>query len=214
MASTIQVGDLALVRTYCYNQSNQQLAINDFWYRCSAIIGAGADDADFIDQWSLGVGPFYQDLMHSQGLYQGASVNLYRGANVPTLTVKTDSGNGAGTTAGNEMPSQVRGILHKQTNVGGARGRGRVYTAFMSAADNALTGTPTAGYQIKVDNLGTFADTQVVAVTGVNTSTLDHVLVNRNTRAYIPIVQSVSTKKWGTQKRSGDYGRTNTPFVP
>jgi len=209
----IIANDVVLIRLYTYLPDAQQLGVNDIWYRCTGITGDGATDLAAVEQYSTGVAPFIKDLLTVAASYSGASLNIYRGMAKPTLTAVTNNGAGVGTVTGGYLPPQVRGIIHKQTNTGGAGGRGRLYIPFPGSSDNGVLGKPGGGYLDNLDLMGGFMDATFVAATGGDTSTMLHVLFNKTTRVTTDVVLSNSRPYWATQKSSGYYGKRNPPFT-
>jgi len=212
----IQTGDVVKITAVIYNDTNVQLGLNDWYYVCDSFVGSGASTQDAVDQWSTGAAPFYYPLFTSNSRYYGAMINRYRTAFPVTKTRNSANSRAAGTAAGFEIPTQVSGLITKETDVGGRSGRGRAYIPFPDTTAVDIAGHPSALYKANLTLLAGFAMAAQIFNSAGNTSNCSPCLFRPGPPVKGEhITQMRVSSKFATQRRRGDYGRLNAvPFVP
>jgi hypothetical protein len=212
MATPIVVGDVYQVKVGC--SFLNQVSINVLHYQCTLFTGLGAFDtalALFLDQQFA---PLMKSVLTNTAAYYGVRVQRIKPAPLTIAEVSsTLPGPGAGGAAAN--PGQVSGVTTLQTNFGGRAFRGRLYAPFPSAnAIDVVDMTPTAGYVLALNGFAPILTLPILVGGGGNTSTMVPCVYHRKDQTTTPITAIRGNKKWGTQRRRGNYGRPNAlpPF--
>lgn len=119
--------------------------------------------------------------------------------------------NAPGTQAGTTLPTAVRVVISWRTDLVGKLYRGRIYGFTPGAADQSTSGHPT---QALMDAWGLVALTFKNKIVAGGT-TWEPVVYHRRKQPADPFINPTIITgaqvqpKWGTQHRSGDYGRPN-----
>lgn len=209
VSQTIQNGDVLAVKIHCY--MNNQLAINDLWFRCSGLLGASCSDVlacgDFDALWAATVKAY----LPTAATYLGTTLAIRKP--VPYPTVRSTAGQGVGSYNQNPLPSQSCGVLSMYTNVVGPAGRGRLYMPFPNVAFNGTDGKPNSTGKSAWAALASLIINPILLGAGGNTINATWGVFHRLTGLTSDIQTAVAEGKWGTQKRRGSYGRMNPqPF--
>lgn len=202
-------GDLVEANIYCV-QTNQ-VSINRVHYKVTALTAPGVSLADCVAAVDSAAVGNYKLLLSSAAGYSGVSGRIVFPVARKSLYSYTKISSGAGTAGFNLMPRQTCGMFTKVSGIPGPGGRGRMYVAFPSTADQDATGDrPTAGYML---NLGAFAAgmfAQLPVGVGASTATLVPVIYKKINPAASPAWTTASARrKWATHRSRGDYGRPN-----
>jgi hypothetical protein len=203
------VDDVLQIKPNC--RLTNQLGLNILHYRVATVVGAEPTYQETADAISTTFAPAYKALLTSQASYQGLGVQRVRPGPL-SLEAFSTNGFGPGGGGGDPLPSQVAGILTKQTNLAGRKFRGRVYVPFPSEQENTGAGVPNLAY---VTNLIILAAILVATqtVTGVaGTFTLQPVIFHRVGVPAVTLITAVRPNPvWATQRRRGAYGSLNFP---
>lgn len=190
-----------------YTLMGGQAGINVLHFRVAAFAGSGASDVQIADAWNQAIAATLKACMSSTASFRGVGVRRLK----PTLSVETFSilNQGSGGVAGDPLPKQITGISTLRTLTPGRRGRGRIYVPFPAESQNDADQTPTAAYLVVLFNYTSVAIASLLAGINPNTNTLESIVYNRASGTGIPITSFTARDKWATQRRRGDYGRTN-----
>lgn len=199
------------VRVYCYGTN--QLAINILHFYPAAVVGI-ITTAQFAVSVDGLLAPVYKPCMHSSAKYLG--VDAADVSSLPTpVPDQSAAHTGFGTAGAAAAPQQVSGVITKRTAFTGRKFRGRMFIPFPDESFN--TGTPpspTAGYVAVLDALAALALQPIIVSTGPNSATFNPCVMHGSTGVSFDRVTTwTSQLRWGTQRRRGDYGRTN-PIWP
>jgi len=201
------IGQVVELRIFCSEQ--EQLSVNVRHFQVIARAGVGVTQSIVAAYYAAILPALMKALLPATARYRGLSVRrLFPGA-LPTECFD-DTGNGVGDVAGEALPKQVAGLLSFYSVTAGRSGRGRLYAPFPAEEDNDSTMQPTAGYVVRLSELGD-------ALTGVdepggagNTVQLQSVLYARDSHITTTFLTWKARDRWATQRRRGDYGRTNS----
>lgn len=210
MATILVPGEIVRARWYCFYDS--QIAINQMFYECVNAVGSSATDQVAAARLDLLAASVYPAILPNVANYLGASVQIVAGTLYPLVTSNANAVAGADGSA--PLPTQNCGIITKNVLAAGKGRKGRLYMPFPTVAFNAANDRPTLAYQA---NMGTWAATLVTgAITvggGGNTIDLVPIVYNPADPAKKTNIIGATVKPlWATQRRRGDYGRTNLPF--
>lgn len=187
---------------------DEQVAYLRRHWTVSAIVGATGTMENLALALSAAVAPSYKGLMVNGASYRGTFVQRVSGSAPFELPVTSISGQGVGTAGATALPKQACGLISFYGASIGRRFMGRQYTPFPATADDTGSGIPTAGYVTKLDTLAaTLIST--VEVPGVGDTTLVPVLWHEDLGNASQIFISRQRLRWATQRKRGDYGRTN-----
>jgi hypothetical protein len=197
---------------YYFTIPAPQTAIVTAFFRVIGETAPVPSQLDILTNWPAGFGATCRAVIYNGAQFYARGLRKIRP--VP-LTLETFSflEAGAGTAGTDPMPSQVAGVISRKSGFAGRRYRGRVYVPFPSEQDNDAFGRPTANYQSR---LAAFAQL-LPGITTINVGggqiQLQGTVVSRKFNLDTPILTTVARQFWGTQRRRGDFGRTNPPPV-
>lgn len=201
------VNDLYVARVYC--QLGDQIGINVLFYNTSAKAGTGATDLQIVQSIDSALFAAYKAVLAGAATYRG--VIAQKILPLPaSLAVSTTANSGVGSATGDPLPRQVCGVITKKTALAGKRYRGRMYIPFPAEGDNDVDGTPTGGYITRSAALAAALLTNVIPGGGGNTNTLMPVVYSKKGGFNTIITSFLGRAKWGTQRRRGSFGQTNT----
>ena len=131
-----------------------------------------------------------------------------------TQIAVTANGESNGTSTLGLCPYQAAAVVKKQTPRAGRSGRGRFYHPFLILSALTFVGELAAAFITSLNNaISTWfqAVTPITVGSGGNTATVAPVIIHRSPLPLTsdPITTIACTGSIGTQKRRGDYGRTN-----
>jgi hypothetical protein len=130
----------------------------------------------------------------------------------PTPAPKTGVGVQPGLAALPPLPSQARPLLRWRTSLGGRKYRGRIFLPPGDQTQITTTGSPSIDYQVAMAALGT----ALVSPLTYGTAQYNLVIAHRTpgtppTYTTTPVITFDVAGQFGTQRRSGQTGRTNGP---
>jgi len=206
------LGDVYKARFCCYTPS--QIGLNVTHWVVTAETGVGASHAEIADKFNTEFAADYKAVISSNASYRGVGITKVLPLPVSAETANvTADGFGAGGL--NLAPTQSSGIITIKDGLAGRAHRGRIYIPFPSADSVDPAGAPTIVYRANMLTLmGEFANVQVCGV-GANTTTLVLGLYHRlPAPPTATIIAQLSVPaKFATQRRRGQYGKTNVvPF--
>lgn len=203
------VGNLVLVQLFMYRSS--QIGITGCHFQIFSSTATSAHLGDVAFEVQTAVSGALVSLMDSDTEILGCKATAPEISPLPLAGIAVDDATGGEAPPG--LPGQDSGLITKTTDFSGRTFRGRCYVPFPYTAAQDDDDTPTADY---VERLAVFANdfltTQNVTAGG-GLVVLKPVLYNRATVVITPITGNTPRKKWATQRRRGNYGRANGPFV-
>jgi hypothetical protein len=205
-----EINDIWTLRTCQYTPT--QIGLNVTHWLCTAKGGTGATAAQIASTLDTAVAPSYKAASNINSSWRGVGARRQW----PTLSVEGISiaNAGAAAFAGAMLPTQCRTLIHWSSGTAGRTGRGRIYPAFPGGitALNA-DGSPTAAYIALVSAISVAYPVVLSSGAGGNTNSFALALYNRTTHIATPVTGVSIPTKWATQRRSGQFGRTNAlPF--
>jgi hypothetical protein len=111
------------------------------------------------------------------------------------------------------LPKQVAGIITLRTFATGSAGRGRVYVPFPAESDNTATGVPQTTYIIRGIALASVFIGPHTVTAGGGSLVITGVIFHRGGGPATEIIGQTVQRRWGTQRRRGDYGASNVSPV-
>lgn len=203
MANAIANGDILEIRVCC--QSRDQIGVNVLHYRAHDLTGFVFDTDVVADAFTL-FKAAYEACLSQDANFYGASVQIIHPTRRPAnaLGVLT-----AGTVASDRLPMQVCGFIRKKSVLANRHGRGRVYIPFPARSALDTDETPTGGYVTSLGGVATLIESLPTIAPATGTLGLDGVIWDRVALTYVTIQYAEAVKRWGTQRRRGDFGRTN-----
>lgn len=191
---------------------NGQSGLNTTHWEVGSTTGGGIPDTLLASTLDAALAPLYKALMTDAALYYGVKV-FRKYPKATAVPVVADNNTGGGTAGSNALPTAVRGLLALKTSTIGKKGRGRLYLPFPDSAD--ISGAePTSSYVTRATALGTYLTTDLIITSGGLMSGLSLVVAPKGAvSTWYTVVSALGEQKWGTQHRSGDFGRLN-PFPP
>lgn len=197
MANKFAVNDIVEVRFFC--SAGSQYSINTRHFRCVAITGTSATEADLASDMAVDLAAGFKALLSLHARFEGLAVQIIRPTRRPAIVDVSQAD--VGEAAGDLLPTQTAGLIKFYSNVANRHGRGRMYFPFGGEGDNEPTGKPSDDYVSRLDTLGN--DLLDVRVPGAapNTATLDPVVYDRVSHATIDLIGYVPRTLWATQRR-------------
>jgi hypothetical protein len=200
------LGDIARV-SVAVIQDNSQIQINNFHYACTV-----AGGTDTRQQLGLHVYNLYAALL---GTYfsnatklHGWKVHMLKASQAFSPVTGTSDQLGSGGIV--ILPTAVRPLIHLQTGLVGKKYNGRLYMATPTGSGVGPGSRVSDTAQASLNTLMTgllppFFQTGTTWTYGLLHRAKGPPVVLTTT----PITAFVVTPKWGTQHKSGDFGRTN-----
>lgn len=223
MSRPLALGDVVKAQVICFETVNtSQVSINTTYWRVKNVVGAGIISVDdFGHDFNIAMSAIYKALLCNDSSFRGVRVQAYHPLPLERAVPFTNLA-GVGIGGANLLPPQVAFVVSFPTAV--AKIRGRNYLPFPAAAEMDADGTPTAGYLGNVQVLLNFLQAGISIAKAGTTFNFGQVIckpyVNARPKAVppTPLVPSVFTDvvDWtardgfGTQRRRGFYGRSNS----
>jgi len=207
MAVMMAVNDVLEVRFVSYLQN--QIGINVVNYVVITSNGTGQSLQGAADRMNTLMAPLYKPLLANAAKYRGAGVRRKRPFG-PSIEYFNTSLDGIGTVTGSPLPKQVSGVLTKVSEIAGRRARGRLFVPFPGSFDNDVDSTPVTSYLTRLLNLANGLLGPIVVGVTPNDVTLANVIDSRAAGLWVSVNTYVARDRWGTQRRRGDYGKTNS----
>lgn len=207
----LATGDVIKVRIATIWQS--QLGLQVRYYRVTVAVG-GPMQGEIASTLDGIYAPQLKPCLHIAATYRGTDVQRIWPL-PPAAPAYEVANQGLGTVAGDGLPSYVCGLYGFVTQRAGRRYRGRTYIPFPGEASSDATGRPSGAYQTLASAWGSTLWTQrlVSYGAGARTATLDPILWHRDTLTWDVITGGAVRIYWASQRRRGDFGRTNLlPF--
>jgi len=214
----MDIADQGHVQCVFYFFMNNQIATNTRTFRWNPTVSGQPTNTTKIDDALLaaGISAQYAVLIANSATLQGVRYSPQPNP-LGLAPVYSSALNQAGTGGATALPKQATALMRFKTLKLGAAGENRCYVPFPPTAGNETTGEPTAGYIGLLNNQAlTFAaNIDCLSTTG-GTGQLIPTL-NRRPASTFPLTTisaGLAGHAWATQKRRGDYGRTNrSPFA-
>lgn len=216
MSTPLVVGDVVRLRIWLALNTATQAAVNTVNYVVAAVGATPATDQDVANQMDFLLAPLYRPLVSALATYRGCQAQILKSTPpypAKSAIVFSNTHAGVGTGSADLLPTQTCGVGSFQTNLAGAKNRGRLYIAFPSVGDQTGSGVPTSGY---VASALTLIQTLAagIAVVGTGTATMVRVILHGKDKSGVvdaptPVQHSTMDVIWGTQRRRGAFGRQN-----
>lgn len=206
-------GTVFQVRIVCYVTS--QISYNVYAWRVIYMdpLYTEVPLYDIVSQMLPTLQTLYLPLMSENTTFKGCDYRMLTTANgsLKTYAIELPAN---GSSPALPMPTNVCGLLSRESNVMGPRGRGRVYLPFPSAVAVTPQGLPSGIYQSNIQALGDYAMVnQTIAVPGFGDIGVQPVLPSSNTTInpsnWGDVVDFKARSVWGEQKKRGSEGRLN-----
>lgn len=210
-AVILAAGDILQARVCCYN--TDQISLNVLGYKVVSLVGVpGVTLQDVVGQIDSDINGTYKSLMALTARYRG--VGLRRLLAVPSLEYTAIGNDGIGTGGASLQGRQVTGMFTKVSGVIGPAGRGRVYVPFPDTDSSGPNGQPNAGYMVNLGILAGILQSTFGVTVGGSTVNMAPCILRRSALGSSLIWGAATARqRWATQKRRGDYGKTNVlPF--
>lgn len=211
--STLAINHVYQIRTYCYSQP--QLAINTRYVMITALTGPPKDTSDLVLVVDNALAPLYKPLLTNVAQYLGTSLQDITGDRPYPVASTTQANKGNGTGGVQPMPGQVSGIYSVYGDTAARAFRGRAYIPFPDVSAGT-TGSPSnmkPAYQTLLVALADYCVGPVVWTVGTTTVTaqfgIQHAVGTPLAGTFNGWYTNGVGQNWATQKRRGDFGRTN-----
>jgi len=207
-------GDILEVRTVCSNAD--QIAINVMHYRVTFLTGAapGCLLSEIATDLSNHFNAGYQLVMPATAAYRGTGVkNLMPPATQEAVSIASA---GPGVVGGTEIPQQVSYLVNLKSENSGRGYRGRFYPGFVTSLHVNTSGNMNAAGITAIQLLATNTPIVRTITVGGNSTTIQMVILRRQEKklplpfpTYVDVVSVNARLAFATQRRRGDFGRTN-----
>ncbi len=218
MPYTPVVNDILEARFITFNPTlPAQIGVNVVHYRVSIVTGTGQTLTQMAASLDAVVAPLYKNVISSTCSYRG--MQLQRAFPKPrTFQEFSNASAGTGSGAATQTPTQVTGVIKVTTAKAGRPFRGRIYVGFLGTGSIAGTGNPTAAYVTALQALGNaIFPSSYGVLSGGNGFTMVPCVFHAkgygkppaNIATVDDITAVVASSLAGTQRRRGNYGRSN-----
>lgn len=187
-----------------------QVSLNVRHYVITSVGAPEPTHQDIADRLGVVMATQYKTQLSSSATFRGIGV---RRLLPPPRTAETVDGttSGPGTRGADLLPKQIAAVISLRTAEATRRGRGRMYIPFPSETDNTSAGLPVAAYGTDLVNLAALQNDLITVTAGGGTLVMTPVIFRRSDGTTRVITQVNARSIWGTQRRRGDFGRTNEP---
>lgn len=175
---------------------------------CTATGGASITDIELVKALDARITAGFKSILCDQATYNFTRVRRVRPI-PPTLPVDDATSAGPGTDASEMLPKQVSGIISHTTQFAGKRYRGRNYIPFPTEDSNDTAGIPTNAYLTTLTTWKNVYFVTLNVVGAAGTATFEPVIYHRDLDTTDRINGTFARSVWATQRRRGDFGRTN-----
>lgn len=211
-------GSMYRHRTYCY--SGNQTAINTRYFLVYALAGSPVSEISVLTSIDTTAASQYKPCLANVAQYVGSDIQNITGARPYPVAVGTNVNIGLGTGGTLPIPGQVSGIYTLLTLYAGRGYRGRSYIPFPPSGASTTTTPPsyTGAYQANLASIASTFSGVINFTAGGSTYTIQWGIVHQSP-AGVKGTFTASTSyrvgiNWATQKRRGDFGRTNPSPTP
>jgi hypothetical protein len=201
----------AVVEVVIWTQCRDQAGLVVLHYVVSQVQGVMPSWSVIAHQMSLTFADLFKQVLSIQAGWQGVGVKEIHPA--PSTIIWDNTATGVGTVGTIHAPRQLCGLIRKYVAGAFKGNRGRSYIPFPPSDFTADGLYVTAGYLATLQAIATAMDGQVFPGDGVNSATLTPCLWSRKNRIVRVLISTRAEKGIATQRRRGDYGRTNVPPV-
>lgn len=209
-------GDIIQVRAVCFTIT--QIALNVTHWRVVSTAGAGQTLLQIAAKISTDVSAAYKALMNPNASFRGIGCTNLTGVRTVEEAYVADAG--PGSIAGFALvPHQVTALISFRTGSAGRHFQGRIYPGFLSSSYVGAEGELTVGGRTAVETLRVGYGLVKTVALGGDQATIQLVLLHRPTPSRpIPpnsqstdVTSSLRSEGLATQRRRGDFGKTNQP---
>jgi len=151
----------------------------------------------------------YKSLLNNTAEYRGVLVQRVTGIPPYEVPVVANFDPGPGIAGPIAMAKQTAGLISLYAAFSGRRYQGRQYVPFPSTSDDVGAGRPSISYVLRLAVLADRFSKKFSVVIGVDTAEFLPVLFHRDTLTSDVITTFRARAAWASQRRRGDYGRTN-----
>jgi hypothetical protein len=205
-----KIGDIFCVESIC--QSMTQVFINRWHYYVAQSTGSpGIEMGDIAASFANFLGPYFQGVLSNQNWFSGVRVYMAKVSPpfIYPMPVENYTKAVGGDSGANPCPGQDAPLISWYTDNSGPGGRGRTYHPTVSV--DAIRGDGGINPSVKswIGTLAAWLKLAAPIVVGANSLLGILSLYHRVGRSSSPIVGYTVHNRVATQRRRGDFGRTN-----
>lgn len=190
---------------------SNQVGQNMVHFGVQTTTSGGASLQEIANAYDLRVATPYKSVMSTNATYRGVgATNLATPRSRQYFSITFA---GPGTYGADLIPTQVRGLLSWYADAGGKAQRGRTYLPFPARSAADPTGIPTGAY-LTAANAVRDAISPAITVVGAGGSTTMRMIIYHRPPTILGqsvVVFAFTRTRFATQRKSGAYGRTNSP---
>jgi len=194
------------------SQFLEQVSETVLHYRVISNVGGGGVSANNVAGLvGTELGVAYKACMTSDATFLGTVATKIHP--IRSQPVFNNTFAGVGTFGDDAGARQVSGVIRKIGDIGGRHGRGRSFIPFpTSDAMRVTDGKPSDDYMTALGALALLYDNTINVVTGGTTEDLAMIIYRRAAvTSSALLIEATAIRRWGTQRRRGDYGIPNVP---
>lgn len=217
MAYNPILNDVLEARIYTFDPAGPpQVGVNVVHYRVTGVALLGQTQAQVAAGLDAAIAALYKAVLSNQVMYRGVTIQKVWPR--PVVAQEGANGNaGAGTGGVGTLPSQVAPLIKNVTAKAGRAFRGRLYTCFPPQPFSDVNGNLTNAGFAALGALGGAIFAQRTIGGGGNTITIAPTIWHRKGYGTPPVAigaddlmtGSFASPLFATQRKRGNYGRTN-----
>jgi len=207
MATAMVLNDI--LRTTMWCTDNAQAAATTWHWQVTAVGAPPATDQDLGDTLDSSIAAAMKTILSNNASYRGIVTQKIWPVPVAVDVISVANA-GSGTSGATALPKQVSGITSWYTALGGRSQRGRSYWPFPATSSDTGDGIPTGGYVTAIAAIASVIRPLTAIAVGGRTATIQFGIYHRASHTLTPITVAQSRTRWATQRRRGDYGRSNS----
>lgn len=211
----LDIGDILYTSFALWHTDNEQLGLSTGGYLVTAKNDVGLDIQTFASRLIVAMAGAIIAKISTAVQFNGVTVELLDAVTGRvTQSAFGDAGLAAGTRDVSVLPTQVAAVVRKKTGFAGRKFNGRLFIPFC-ASDWADAGgeLSVTGEGDSVVMANAYFQTRTVTLAGAGSPslTVSPVLIHRGAPpSTTAVVAQVTSHKFGSQKRRGDYGKSNS----
>jgi len=208
MAQALAVNQILKVAMRCTTPTQE--AINTIYLKILSLTGTVVTDLDAATTIGNWVAPLYMALMPDEAEFSSVECTIV--SPTPYVTQLYTGAAGAGNHSGSLMSTQTSVVVTKRTPFPGRANRGRMYLPFPPKESASVDGFVTVTYAALVGDflIGMLALNILTNDAETGEATFSWVICGPDGSNPVLITDFTSFTKFGTQRRRGNYGKTNT----
>jgi len=209
MAHVLDNGDVMEITPWCNLLG--QFSANVLNIRIKNTVGTTVTDSLVTDDLDALLAPLYKVFLPTNCSYYGTKGQVVKPTRYDPIT--TIAQQGAGTLAGDCLPTQTAGLATLRTGLANRSQMGRVYFPASSEADNDASAQPSLTYRNAINTIVVALRSGGTVINGGDSVDWEFVVRSRHLDIETPVTAHAIRLNWATIRKRSHIGRPDVaPF--